>query len=65
MKKLCDGCMIYKDKKTVKIKCNLNPRHKQRQRFSTLSSYGPISPLIQGMLFQKFNPVYLPAFWRS
>ena len=59
IKKLCDGCKIYMDKK-VKIKCTLNPRHKQRQRFSTMS------PLMQMMMMPRltqFNPIFLKPIW--
>lgn len=36
VKKMCDGCKVIKYNKKVYIKCLENPRHKQRQKFSTL-----------------------------
>lgn len=36
VKKLCDGCKVVKYNKKVYIKCLENPRHKQRQKFSTM-----------------------------
>jgi large subunit ribosomal protein L36 len=36
VKKICEGCRVVKYNKKVYIKCNENPRHKQRQRFSTM-----------------------------
>jgi ribosomal protein L36 len=36
VKKMCDGCKVIKYNKKVYIKCLENPRHKQRQKFSTM-----------------------------
>lgn len=59
VKRLCEGCRIYVDKK-VKVKCHLNPRHKQRQRFSTMS---PFLQMIMMPRVAQFNPVFLKPIW--
>lgn len=35
VKKMCKGCKVVKYNQKVYIKCHENPRHKQRQLFST------------------------------
>ena len=35
VKKMCQACRVVKYKQKVYIKCRENPRHKQRQLFST------------------------------
>lgn len=39
VKKLCEGCKIVRrsSNQKVYVKCLENPRHKQRQKFSTLN----------------------------
>ncbi|MCL4119594.1 UNVERIFIED_CONTAM: hypothetical protein GTU68_051473 [Idotea baltica] len=36
VKKLCEGCRITKYNRKIYVRCNENPRHKQRQKFSTM-----------------------------
>ena len=36
VKKMCKGCKVAKYNQKVYIRCNENPRHKQRQLFSTI-----------------------------
>jgi len=36
LKKRCEACKIVRRKKRLYVKCELNPRHKQRQGFSTM-----------------------------
>lgn len=35
VKKMCKGCKVVKYNQKTYIKCKENPRHKQRQLFST------------------------------
>lgn len=35
IKKMCAGCRIVRYNRKNYVKCNEDPRHKQRQRFST------------------------------
>lgn len=36
VKKMCKGCKVTKYNQKVYIRCKENPRHKQRQLFSTM-----------------------------
>ena len=38
VKRMCKGCKVSKYNQKVYIRCKLNPRHKQRQLFSTLKA---------------------------
>ena len=38
VKKMCKGCKVVKYNQKVYIKCKENPRHKQRQLFSTVKA---------------------------
>jgi ribosomal protein L36 len=48
VKKMCDGCKVVIYNKKVYIKCLENPRHKQRQKFSTIKR-NEFAPLIQSL----------------
>ena len=39
IKKMCEGCIVTQYNKKYYVKCKLNPRHKQRQRFSTIKEF--------------------------
>jgi large subunit ribosomal protein L36 len=39
VKKMCEFCQIVKRRGRIYVICNSNPKHKQRQGFSTLA-YG-------------------------
>lgn len=45
VKKLCEFCRSVKRRGKVYILCPSNPKHKQRQGFSTLAYQGPLSPM--------------------
>ena len=38
LKKICEKCKIVKRGRKVYVRCDANPRHKQRQGFSTLAA---------------------------
>ena len=42
LKKMCDKCKVVKRGRKVMVVCESNPRHKQRQGFSTLASTTPV-----------------------
>ena len=43
IKKFCKGCKVVKYNQKYYVKCNENPRHKQRQKFSTLAPKSMLS----------------------
>ncbi|KAK9165188.1 hypothetical protein Scep_000379 [Stephania cephalantha] len=45
VKKMCEFCRTVKRRGRVYVLCTSNPKHKQRQGISTLSSEGPLIPL--------------------
>ena len=58
VKKMCKGCKVVKYNQKVYIRCKENPRHKQRQLFSTLKPI--INPHIQMiapiLTYQPYQP---------
>lgn len=44
MKKLCEFCRTVKRRGRVYVLCTANPKHKQRQGFSTFAYEGPLPP---------------------
>ncbi|KAK9129514.1 hypothetical protein Sjap_010001 [Stephania japonica] len=48
VKKMCEFCRTVKRRGRVYVLCTSNPKHKQRQGISTLSSEGPLIPLFYG-----------------
>jgi large subunit ribosomal protein L36 len=50
VKKMCKGCKVTKYNQKTYIRCKENPRHKQRQLFSTFKF--PEEPLV----FQQLPP---------
>ena len=42
MKKMCDKCKVVKRGRKVMVVCEANPRHKQRQGFSTLAALSQV-----------------------
>jgi large subunit ribosomal protein L36 len=47
VKKMCKACKVSKYNQKTYIRCKENPRHKQRQLFSTFKEFQPLVPLIQ------------------
>ncbi|RWR97162.1 50S ribosomal protein L36 [Cinnamomum micranthum f. kanehirae] len=45
VKKLCEFCRTVKRRGRVYVLCTANPKHKQRQGFSTFAYEGPLPPL--------------------
>ena len=39
IRKLCEGCKVTQYNKKYYVRCKLNPRHKQRQKFSTFKEF--------------------------
>ena len=39
IKKLCPGCVISQYNQKYYVRCKENPRHKQRQKFSTTKEF--------------------------
>ncbi|KAJ8640546.1 hypothetical protein MRB53_017240 [Persea americana] len=44
VKKLCEFCRTVKRRGRVYVLCTANPKHKQRQGFSTFAYEGPLPP---------------------
>lgn len=42
---MCEGCAISQYNKKYYVRCKLNPRHKQRQKFSTVKYFEATSLL--------------------
>lgn len=67
VKKMCKGCRVVKYNQKVYIKCKENPRHKQRQLFSTFcpTSTFPLYPLpaqqilVRPLTFQQIQELLL------
>ena len=57
IKKMCEGCIVTQYNKKYYVKCKLNPRHKQRQRFSTIKEFPSTGYLqtIASMGLQQHN----------
>jgi len=53
IKKLCEGCNISQYNRRYYVRCKLNPRHKQRQKFSTIKDF-EVSPSIS---FKMITPL--------
>lgn len=51
VKRMCKGCKVTKYNQKVYIRCKENPRHKQRQLFSTFQEWPGLSTLAQGPSF--------------
>ena len=39
IRKLCEGCVVSQYNKKYYVRCKLNPRHKQRQKFGTFKEF--------------------------
>ena len=46
IKKMCEHCRLVQRGKKSLVICSDNPRHKQRQGFSTLAGADPSSPAV-------------------
>lgn len=69
IKKMCAGCHIVRYNRKNYVKCNENPRHKQRQRFSTVSPLHtyplPTVPLSQQpVIRQPIKDVMSLIIWK-
>lgn len=51
VKKMCKGCKVSKYNQKTYIRCKENPRHKQRQLFSTIKQL-----LKQPLVLQQLPP---------
>eukprot|EP01016_Furgasonia_blochmanni_P014323 TRINITY_DN1747_c0_g3_i2.p1 TRINITY_DN1747_c0_g3~~TRINITY_DN1747_c0_g3_i2.p1 ORF type:complete len:124 (-),score=13.45 TRINITY_DN1747_c0_g3_i2:329-700(-) len=57
VKKMCEHCFMVRKKRKLYVKCKANPRHKQRQGFSSLAR--PDSILLQSTTTQNGQPAFL------
>jgi ribosomal protein L36 len=66
VKKMCKACRVVKYNQKIYIKCKENPRHKQRQLFSTLAplhsfhsfpllSLPPLEPQLHALTYQQLQ----------
>jgi large subunit ribosomal protein L36 len=55
IKKMCEGCRVVRYNQKNYIKCLENPRHKQRQKFSTYKMIETSSICCQPEI--KFTPI--------
>lgn len=59
VKKLCEFCRTVKRRGRVYVLCTANPKHKQRQGFSTFAYEGPLPPQY---VFSSQNPYIFLSF---
>ena len=62
LKLLCKFCKFTKKGKKLRVKCLLNPRHKQRSRFSTLDQNFNLMPNEILRINSSFFPNYQQIF---
>ncbi|GMH04518.1 hypothetical protein Nepgr_006358 [Nepenthes gracilis] len=53
VRKMCEFCRTVKRRGRVYILCTANPKHKQRQGFSTFTHEGPLIPIFSDVSCQK------------
>ena len=54
IKKICEYCFFQRRKNNkLYVMCKINPRHRQRQRFSTMMKEGLLTPTY-------FSPLLVP-----
>ncbi|KAF3330857.1 hypothetical protein FCM35_KLT04211 [Carex littledalei] len=58
VKKLCEYCRTVKRRGRVYVLCTSNPKHKQRQGFSTLA--GPFPSSSEAMKQEASTPINWP-----
>ncbi|KMZ63207.1 50S ribosomal protein L36 [Zostera marina] len=61
VKKLCEYCKVVRRRRKVFVRCTSNPKHKQRQGFSTLACEPPLTSVgscekcVKPEVASKFN----------
>lgn len=54
VKKMCEFCRTIKRRGRVYVLCTSNPKHKQRQGFSTFAYEGPLPPTYVSEFLSSF-----------
>ncbi|KAI5082662.1 hypothetical protein GOP47_0002405, partial [Adiantum capillus-veneris] len=69
VKRLCEFCRVVKRRGRIYVLCKANPKHKQRQGFSTLSCTGSNDALrnvtpVGGILLTQYSPRSNESRWK-